>query len=473
MTYPSAVPLPAAVAPALIDRYGLPMPRYTSYPTAPHFHKAFDSQAYVNAHRRSMHRSAPLGLYMHLPFCRSLCTYCACHRKITNARDTIATYVQYLARELALVGRSVGRPVGRIHWGGGTPTYLSQAEVRRLMHTIRQHFDVLPSAQLNIEADPRELSRSYLDTLVDVGFRRMSLGVQAFDPQVQRAIGRVQPAELVARVVADARAAGMEQLNFDLIYGLPHQTADTVAATLDEVAILQPDSLSVFGYAHVPWMMKNQRLIPTDALPDPQERVRLFLAIAHGLQAQGYVPIGMDHFARPDHPLAKALNTGAIHRNFQGYTLHPSMEVLGFGVSAISQFHDAYAQNAKGFRHYYAQLDAGEVPTVRGRRLTRDDRRRRFIINRLMCEMQVAKDTVAPALPQPFDAHFPDALQHLRPLEEDGLVEVHDTHVRATPPGRVLIRLIAAAFDAYLHPLQDGSEPSHAPATARQHAAAV
>lgn len=471
--YPSTVPLPEAVDPSLIDRYGSPMPRYTSYPTAPHFNKGFTSQAYLNAHRRSMYRSAPLGLYIHLPFCRSLCTYCACHRKITRRRDTIATYVAYLARELALVGRSVGRPVGRIHWGGGTPTYLTAAEVRHLMGTIRTYFDVLPSAELNIEADPREVGRPYLDALVDVGFRRMSLGMQAFDSQVQHAIGRVQPAEQVARVVADARAAGIRRLNFDLIYGLPHQTADTVAATLSEVAILQPDSLSVFGYAHVPWMMKNQRLIPADALPGPHERVRLFLAMGHGLQAQGYVPIGMDHFARPDHPLAKALNTGAIHRNFQGYTLHPSMEVLGFGVSAISQFHDAYAQNAKGFRDYYARLDAGEVPTVRGRRLTRDDRRRRFIINRLMCEMQVAKDSVAPALPQPFDAHFPDALQRLRPMEANGLVDITETHIRATPMGRVLIRPIAGAFDAYLHPLENGRGSSAAPAATRRHTAAV
>ena len=473
MTYPSAVALPATVDPALIDRYSTPRPRYTSYPTTTHFHTVVDSRAYVNAHRRSMHRRAPLGLYMHLPFCRSLCTYCACHRKITKSRDTIATYVQYLTRELALVGRSVGRPVGHIHWGGGAPTHLSPAAVRRLMHTVRQHFDVLPSAQLNMEAAPHELSRPYLDTLVQVGFRRMSLGVQDFAPQVQRAIGRVQPAELVARVVADARAAGMAQLNFNLTYGLPHQTADTVAATLDEVAILQPDSLSVFGYAHLPSMMKNQRRRPTNALPGPQERVRLFLAIAHGLQAQGYVPIGMDHFVRPDHPLTKGLNTGAIHRNFQGYTLHPSMEVLGFGVSAISQFHDAYAQNAKGLRRYYAALDAGEVPTVRGRRLTREDRRRRFIINQLMCTMQVAKDAVTPALPQPFDAHFPDALQRLRPLADDGLVEVDATHVRATPAGRVLIRPIAAAFDAYRHPPPGGSGPPGPPPTARRHAAAV
>lgn len=473
MPYPSDVPLPQAVAPDLIDRYGSPTPRYTSYPTAPHFDKAFGPGAYVTAHRRSMHRSTPLGLYLHLPFCRSLCTYCACHRKITDSRTTIATYVGYLSRELALVGRTVGRPVGRIHWGGGTPTHLPAAEVSRLMQTIRQHFDVLPSAQLTIEADPRELSRPYLDTLVEAGFRRMSLGVQAFAPQVQQAIGRVQPAELVARVVADARTAGIAWLNFDLMYGLPHQTIDTVATTLEEVAILQSDSLSVFGDAHVPWMMKNQRLIPADALPGPQERMELFLALAHGLEALGYVPIGMDHFGRPNHPLVEALHTGTIHRNFQGYTVHPSMEVLGFGVSAISQFHDAYAQNAKGLRPYYAALEAGDAPTVRGRRLTREDRRRRFIINQLMCQMQVAKDSVAPALPQPFDAQFPDALQRLRPMAEDGLVEVHDTHIRATPTGRVFIRPIAAAFDAYLHPLQKGPEPSQAPATGRPHAAAV
>jgi len=473
MTYSSAVPLPATVDPALIDRYSTPRPRYTSYPTATHFHSVFDSQAYVNAHRRSMHRRTPLGLYMHLPFCRPLCTYCACHREITKSRDTVATYVQYLARELALVGRSVGRPVGRIHWSGGAPTHLSPAAVRRLMHAVRQHFDVLPSAQLSMDAAPCKLSRSYLDTLVDVGFRRISLSVQAVAPQVQRAIGQVQPAELVARVVADARAAGLAQLNFELLYGLPRQTADTVAATLDEVAILQPDSLSVFGYAHLPSMMKNQRLLATHALPGPQERVRLFLAIAHGLQAQGYVPIGMDHFVRPDHPLAKGLNTGAIHRNFQGYTLHPSMEVLGFGVSAISQFHDAYAQNAKGLRRYYAALDAGEVPTMRGRRLTREDRRRRFIINQLMCAMQVAKDSVTPALPQPFDAHFPDALRRLRPLVDDGLVEVEDTHVRTTPTGRVLIRPIAAAFDAYRHPPPGRSGAFGPLPTARRHAAAV
>jgi len=465
-------PFPKWVDPALIAKYSAPRPRYTSYPTAPHFKDGFSETDVISAHRRTVAAAAPLGLYMHLPFCRSLCTYCACHRKITQSRETIARYLTYLRNELALVGSWVGRPVQRIHWGGGTPTYLSADEVRHLMHAIRQEFDVLPNARLNIEADPRELSGSYMDTLADVGFRRVSFGVQAFDVAVQEAIGRVQSPALVGQAVKDARAAGFNRINFDLIYGLPHQTLATVDQTLEHVARMSPDSLSVFGYAHVPWMMKNQRLIPSDALPGPEERVALFLRLANGLQDAGYVPIGMDHFAKPGHPLVRGLQRGTIHRNFQGYTLHPSMEVLGFGVSAISQFPDAYSQQVKGFRSYYGALDEGRLPIARGLRLTREDRRRRHVINQLMCQMRIDKANIQPVLREPFDVHFADALEQLKPMAIDGLVQLNEHTIDVTPVGRVLIRSVAAAFDAYLKPAPSSPVPESRQPTAR-HSAAV
>ena len=462
------VPFPSGVDRALIDKYSGALPRYTSYPTVPHFLSTFDEKQYFAAHRRSMVARSPLGLYLHLPFCRSLCTYCACNRKITQSRDTIRRYLDYLKREIGLISPQIGRPVGRIHWGGGTPTYLTETEARELLDTLRCHFDVLPDASLNIEGDPRELPKSYLHALADMGFRRLSLGVQEFDQTVQETIGRIQPPELVERVVSDARTVGFERINFDLIYGLPYQSEDTTEQTLEHLRQMQPDSLSVFGYAHVPWMMKNQRLIPEDALPSPAERVALFLQLARGLEDAGYQPIGLDHFAAPGHPLLKGLKEGRLHRNFQGYTLNPDMEVLAFGVSAISQFRDAYAQNVKNFRSYYEAIDEGHLPIHRGINLTAEDQRRRFIINRLMCDLDVQKDTVEPAPPRPFDLHFKLALERLEPLARDGLIGLMKDRITVSPSGRLFIRHIASAFDAYL---QRGTPTSEEPA--RQHASSL
>ncbi|MEP0548818.1 MAG: oxygen-independent coproporphyrinogen III oxidase [Rhodothermales bacterium] len=446
----------------LARRMSRPGPRYTSYPTAPHFHDGFGPDDYGAALDRLRDEpDRPLSLYTHVLFCAKLCHYCGCHMRVTDRPEPVERYRAYLERELDLVAERVGEGqlVRQIHWGGGTPTTLGPAGIERLMAHTRRRFTVAADAEVGLEADPRTLTRAHLEAARRAGFNRLSFGVQSFDPVVQEAIGRVQPFEQVRQATEWARALGFEGLSFDLIYGLPHQTPERFARTLDLAASLEPDRLSVFGYAHVPWMKKHQRLIDAEALPDAEARLRLYALAFDALTARGYRHVGMDHFARPGDPLCQAQDAGTLHRNFQGYATHADCALLGFGASAIGGFGRVYAQNEKGLAAYYAALDAGRLPVARGLRLSDEDVLRRHVITRLMCDFALDKRAVEARFGIDFDRHFADALDALAALEAEGVVVLGPDRIVVPERGRPFVRNAAMAFDAYL----DRAEATAAP----------
>lgn len=460
---PRPTPFPAHAFPLhLVQKYNRPGPRYTSYPTAPHFHEAFGPDDALATIRRSNADAGggDLSLYVHLPFCRSLCYYCGCHMMVTHRPEKIARYLDYVEREIDLVSREVapGRRVVQLHWGGGTPTFLAPEQIERLMGVLAHRFEIAPGAEVSIEADPRGLTEAHVEAARRAGFNRISFGVQDLDAEVQLAIGRIQPVEVVAQSAAWARQYGFDGISFDLIYGLPHQTVDRFMQTVDQVVEMAPDRVSVFSYAHVPWLKKHQTAIDTALLPSPEEKLRILLATTERLaQAGGYRYIGMDHFARPGDSLAAAADAGTMQRNFQGYSTHAGSELYGFGISAISQLADAYAQNEKGLPRYYAALDAGRLPAERGYRLTGDDRLRRFVIMRLMSHFALDIPAVEERFGIRFDETFADALAALAPMEADGLVTLTPRRIEVTETGRFFIRNVAMPFDAYLE--QPGAAP--------------
>jgi len=445
----------------LIRRYNRRGPRYTSYPTAPHFAETYDDAAFADDLRATT--TAPLSLYVHLPFCRSLCSYCGCHMRVTQRPQTIERYLAMLKREIDALAERVatGRRVVQIHWGGGTPTYLTPAQIRDLGTHLQDRFDVAPGAEISLEADPRGLTEAHVAAAASVGFTRISFGVQDATPEVQAAIRRVQPTALVAQGVRWARQHGFESVNFDLVYGLPHQTAERFEATLDVVDALRPDRLALYSYAHVPSVKPHQRLIPDDALPAPDEKLRIFKMATERLTgAGGYRFIGMDHFARPGDALAVAQDEGTLHRNFQGYSTHADAEILAMGVSGISQLEGAYAQNVKGLRDYYACIDAGRPTVYRGLRLTPEDRLRRHVIMQLMCDFHLDLPTLEARFRIDAQETFADAFDALAQMEADGLVTLTPRAVHVQPPGRLLIRNVAMAFDAYRS--TERQQPVHA-----------
>ncbi|MCO5400787.1 oxygen-independent coproporphyrinogen III oxidase [Ralstonia soli] len=441
---------------ALAQRFDTHGPRYTSYPTADRFHTGFDNADYLAAlHRRAaiapaLH--APLSLYMHLPFCANLCYYCGCNKVITKDRSRSARYVQTLAREMALVAEQIGplRRVTQLHWGGGTPTFLAHDEMRAVMAATRQHFDLASDGEISVELDPRHADAATLAVLAEIGFNRASLGIQDFDPDVQRAIHRTQSVEETRRVVDTARRMGFESISFDLIYGLPHQRTETFYATLDRVLEMAPDRLSVYSYAHLPHLFKPQRRIDILTLPTADEKLDLLAMTVERLVAEGYVYIGMDHFARPDDALAIAQREGRLQRNFQGYSTHADCDLLAFGVSAISRVGDVYAQNEKDLDAYYARIDAGELAVLRGMSLTPDDHVRRALIGELMCGFELDMRAFGARHGLDFKSTFADELAALVPLEAAGLLKVGDERIVITPQGRLLVRRIAMVFDAHL-----------------------
>lgn len=441
---------------ALAQRFDTHGPRYTSYPTADRFHTKFGNADYLAAlHRRAaiapaLH--APLSLYMHLPFCANLCYYCGCNKVITKDRTRSARYVQTLAREMALVADQVGplRRVTQLHWGGGTPTFLAHDEMRAVMAATRQHFDLARDGEISVELDPRHADDATLAVLAEIGFNRASLGIQDFDPDVQRAVHRMQSVEETRRVVDTARRLGFASISFDLIYGLPHQRTETFHATLDRVLEMAPDRLSVYSYAHLPHLFKPQRRIDLLTLPTADEKLDLLAMTVECLVAEGYVYIGMDHFARPDDALAIAQREGRLQRNFQGYSTHADCDLLAFGVSAISRVGDVYAQNEKDLDAYYARIDAGELAVLRGLSLTPDDHVRRALIGELMCGFELDMRAFGARHGLDFRQSFADELQALVPLEEAGLLKVGDERIVITPQGRLLVRRIAMVFDAHL-----------------------
>lgn len=436
----------------LAHKYNRPGPRYTSYPTAPRFHEGYTGDDFIADIRLESRQDDPLSLYVHLPFCRSLCHYCGCHMMVTHRPERISKYVDYVMREIELVAGELGgrRSASQVHWGGGTPTYLSPHEIESLMNHLSRHFHVLPDAEVSIEADPRGLTREHLEAARRAGFNRISFGVQDFDPDVQLAIGRVQPAHLVETATKMARDLGFDGVSYDLIYGLPHQTPDRFARTTELVLELRPDRLSIFSYAHVPWMKKHQQLIDESLLPSTDDKLRILVDTATTLtDVGGYAFIGMDHFALPGDSLAKALRDGTMQRNFQGYSTHAGRSLIGFGTSSISQLHGAYAQNEKDLRRYYGAVDRGESPVFRGYRLSDDDKLRRRVIMDIMCRFELDFRAVEADFGIDFGSYFDDALEQLGEAESDGLVTMTDQGLRVTDVGRFLVRNVALPFDRY------------------------
>ncbi|AGP46642.1 oxygen-independent coproporphyrinogen III oxidase [Serratia plymuthica] len=434
---------------ALIQKYNYSGPRYTSYPTALEFNQSYDEAAFQSAAARYPER--PLSLYVHIPFCHKLCYFCGCNKLVTRQTHKADEYLAVLAREIAeRAPLFAGRKVGQMHWGGGTPTYLSKSQISRLTAMLRQHFDFLPDAEMSIEVDPREIELDVLDHLRSEGFNRLSMGVQDFDKEVQRLVNREQDEEFIFALIARAKALGFNSTNIDLIYGLPKQTPESFAFTLERVAELSPDRLSVFNYAHLPSLFAAQRKIKDADLPSAQQKLDILQQTIASLTESGYQFIGMDHFARPDDELAVAQREGKLHRNFQGYTTQGDSDLLGLGVSAISMLGDSYAQNQKELKTYYSSVEAQGNALWRGLTMTEDDCLRREVIKTLICNFQLGYRAIEQQFAIDFAAYFAEDLQLLAPFERDGLVERDERGIRVTPRGRLLIRNICMCFDLYL-----------------------
>jgi oxygen-independent coproporphyrinogen-3 oxidase len=440
--------------PALIAKYDQSGPRYTSYPTAVEFHEGFGAADYRAACERSNAAGRPLSLYFHIPFCDTACFYCACNKIATKDRSLAQPYLERVYRELALQSALFdgARRVEQLHWGGGTPTFISHEQMRELMARTRGHFDLAGDdvGEYSIEIDPREAGADTVKLLREIGFNRMSLGVQDFDPAVQQAVNRVQTEAETLEVLETARAQGFRSVSIDLIYGLPFQSARSFAATLDRILAFGPDRLSVFNYAHLPQMFPPQRRINAEQLPPPQEKLDILQMTIDKLTGAGYVFIGMDHFARPDDELAVAQREGTLYRNFQGYSTHADCDLLGLGVTSIGMVYNTYSQNVKALEPYYESLDAGRLPLLRGLELSRDDRIRRDLITRLICHFRVDYGAVERQWGIDFQAYFGDALERLQGMQEDGLLSLDAQGILVHPRGRLLIRNICMHFDRYL-----------------------
>lgn len=440
----------------VLRKYDLPGPRYTSYPTAPHFGPHFDEAMLREYIRCSNAEPIPreLSLYVHVPYCFSPCFYCGCNRIITYDRSKGRKYVDRLIREIAMVGPLFDRDreVVQLHFGGGTPNFLEPREMREVLAAIGSHFHLSssPRRDFSIELDPRYVSDGYIAALTELGFNRASLGVQDFDPEVQRAVNRLQSVEQTERVIDECRAAGWRSVNIDLIYGLPRQTRAGFERTLDTVLRIRPDRLAIYSYAHMPRMFKAQRQIDAADLPAAEDKLELLRLSIDKLSAAGYVYIGMDHFALPDDELAKAQAAGTLHRNFMGYTTHADCDLVGLGVSAVSHVGDSYSQNARDLPAWEIAIDQGRLPVWRGRHLDCDDVLRADVIQQLMCLGSIDVAAVERRHEIDFQTYFADALTRLRPLAADGLVTVGEQRIVATSRGRLLLRIIAMCFDRYL-----------------------
>jgi len=444
-----------AVSPELLRRFDVPGPRYTSYPTADRFVEAFTEADYRQAlgQRKSGPAAlTPLSLYVHIPFCESLCYYCACNKIITKHHDRAAAYLRYLAREVDLhtLQIGMGRPVTQLHLGGGTPTFLSDEELRQLMDMLGRSFKLAAGGEFSIEIDPRTVNGERLEVLAELGFNRLSFGVQDFDPEVQKAVHRIQPAEQVFSLMEQARRVGFDSVNIDLIYGLPRQTSETFARTLEQVRELRPDRIALYGYAHLPERFKPQRRIVPAELPGGASKLALLSQSLAALTAAGYDYIGMDHFALPNDSLAVAKRQGRLHRNFQGYSTQPDCDLIGLGVSAIGRIGATYSQNAKTMEEYCDHLDQGRLPVARGLALGRDDLARRAVIMALMCQGQVLFESIELAWLLDFRSYFAAELDQLAELEAQGLVTIDESCIQVTPTGWYFVRAVAMVFDRFL-----------------------
>lgn len=443
----------------LLKRFDVPGPRYTSYPTADRFVEAFTETDYIQAleQRRAGSLALPLSIYVHVPFCESVCYYCACNKVITKHHDKAAEYLRYLSREVDLHVSHFGKghSVSQLHLGGGTPTFLSDAELADMMAMLRRSFAFVPGGEYSIEVDPRTVTVERLQHLHALGFNRLSFGVQDFDPAVQKAVHRVQPAEQVFALVAAARSIGFESLNVDLIYGLPMQTPESFARTLTQVSQLRPDRIALYAYAHLPARFKPQRRIVSAELPSAADKLSMLSASLDAFSDSGYVYVGMDHFALPDDALAVAKRQGRLHRNFQGYSTQPDCDLIALGVSAIGRIGATYSQNAKTLDEYYDALDQGRLPIVRGLAVSRDDLVRRSVIMALMCQGRVQFESIELGHLIDFKSYFARELEKLADLASHGLVRVDDSGIEVTSSGWYLVRAIAMTFDRYIQVDQD------------------
>lgn len=436
------------MTPELIARYDQRVPRYTSYPTAPHFKAEVGSDTYAKWLSELSPETA-LSLYLHVPFCAELCLYCGCHTTVARSYSPVASYVELLEREIELVARHLPDRMGvtHIHWGGGTPTILSGADLRRIMSLLERSFGIRSTAEIAVEIDPRTLALEHVEALAASGLNRASLGVQDFDPKVQKTINRIQSFEQTAEVAGWLRHAGVTGLNLDLMYGLPYQTTASVLRTVEQALQLDPDRIALFGYAHVPWMKRHQALLPEEAMPDAIQRVEQNSAAAAALIEAGYVQIGLDHFAKPTDPMVVKQREGRLHRNFQGYTTDEATALIGFGTSAIGSLPQGYVQNASSTVAYREAITKDQLATVRGIGLTDDDRLRRSIIERLMCDFSVDLGRIASAENQP---SFAAELAAIDEMARYGLVKRSGLSIEIPEDSRLLVRTVCAAFDRYL-----------------------
>ncbi len=445
-------------------KYDKPGPRYTSYPTAPQFKDTFSHENYLDEIIRTNYGEGlpDLSLYFHLPFCDTLCYFCGCNMIITRNRDRVREYLKYLKKEMDMIRSYLlsDRLVSQLHWGGGTPTHLTPDEINELASYIKVNFNFNDNSENGCEIDPRELKRAHLEALRNNGFNRISMGVQDFNEKVQKAVNRIQPEDITRQTVQWVRELGFSSINLDLMYGLPFQTIETFAETLDKVIDISPDRIAVFNYAHVPWMKKHMALIHPEDLPLPETKLDILKMTIEKLTSSGYVFIGMDHFAKPDDELAIALKEKKLYRNFQGYSTHAGADLYAMGITAISQLKNIYVQNIKTEKEYFDALDKETLPVTRGYRLNEDDLIRRDVIMKLMCNFEL----IIPDLEQKhgidFKKYFAWGLNNLREMEEDALVSVSDNKIEVTGMGKLLIRNIAMNFDGYIERKEDTAKYS-------------
>ena len=444
--------------PELLQKFDINGPRYTSYPSADRFHNDFSEVDYLEALKRVATVDEPLSLYFHLPFCPNICYYCGCNKIITKDHGRSAKYIKYLAKEMAIVTKAMGAqkkiPVTQLHWGGGTPTFLSHEEMIELMHHTREHFELLPSGEYSIEIDPRRVTEQDIALLADLGFNRISLGVQDFNLAVQEAVHRIQTIEETQAVMEWSRKYGFKSRSVDLIYGLPKQTPVTFKETVDAVLAMSPDRLSVYNYAHLPHIFKPQRRIAEADLPAAADKLDILSNTISRLGEAGYVFIGMDHFAKPNDELAIAQKEGKLHRNFQGYSTQAECDLLAFGISSIGKVDDCYSQNVRTLDEYYAILDKGHLPVLRGLRLDQDDLLRRELIGELMCQFALDTKAFSTSHQIDFSSYFKTEIEELKHLEEAGLLSWEGANMQVPIKGRLLARRVAMTFDRHLRESQ-------------------
>jgi len=437
----------------LVKKYSKPGPRYTSYPTAPHFNESLNHDKWIEEIKKNnLTSDRDISLYFHIPFCDTLCYFCGCTMMVTRNQDKITKYIDYLEKEIDLFKKLIhpDKKVIQMHFGGGTPTHLTPDQIRRIGAKIRSSFNFDPNSENGCEMDPRELTEDHIIALKDIGINRASMGVQDFDPVVQKAVNRVNSKELVDEVIGWIRKHDYESLNLDLIYGLPHQTVEKFEKTLDGVLDLDPDRLAVFNYAHVPWMKPHMKLINEDDLPDPEIKLEMLKMIIERLTSSGYVYIGMDHFAKETDEMTIAQKEKSLQRNFQGYSTKLGSDIYALGMSSISQLEDVYAQNVKELPQYYSLIDAGKLPIEKGYPMSNDDNIRRETIMRLMCDLELDFASMSNRLGVNFVEYFAKDLENLDVFKDDGLLTISPEKIIITEAGRLFIRNIAMEFDAYL-----------------------